>query len=79
MSEEYKRGLKDGHKWALEHFDTITGKMNFPKSFGTGENSNQYDCGFAEGGISGRSEKIEKEFGSIKSISFGNGKRIIER
>jgi hypothetical protein len=78
MSAEYKKGFDEGFEFALTHFDATTGKyfISFPYWFT--HRGDIKSCGFGEGLISGRSEKISITYGSVRGIHWENGRAIID-
>lgn len=79
MSTEYANGFDAGIEFAKRYFNPWTGKMtqDFPSYFV--HRSGSYNCGFGEGLITGRGEKIHTTFGQIKSIYWENDNPVIKQ
>ena len=79
MNKEWDDGFTAGFEFATQHYDPQTGTQDapFPESFI--HRAGSFNCGFGEGLISGRSDKIQKAFGKFKSLHWENGKPVIER
>jgi len=79
ISSEWNVGFDEGYKWAMDNYNPNSGMnmANYPNRFV--HRGDAWSCGFGEGLISGRSQKMRDVFGYFKSIHWKNGKAIIER
>jgi hypothetical protein len=78
MTAEYKAGFDEGFEFALTYFDANTGYyyISFPDWFN--HRKDPKSCGFAEGLISGRADKVAITFGPVRGIYWSKGKPYIE-
>lgn len=79
MNSEWEKGFDAGYKFAVDNWNADTGKymIELPETFV--HRNGHYNCGYGEGLISGRSQKIESTFGKIKEIHWENGRAVIKR
>lgn len=58
---EWDQGWKDGHQFAIENFNPVTGYcVKFPSRFN--HRRDAWSCGFAEGEMCGHGEVFDKHF-----------------